>query len=83
MALVCVYPPAHHQLAQDREYTFEPSSKFAIFTWYGCQLSVEGSPKVAYVSDDTPMNSYINTSNQINKMRVRIFIFLSMFDRAT
>ena len=56
------------ELAMDREYTFR-DRKLAIFTWYGCTLEVRGAPEVAYTSDETPMDSYLNIHSQLQRRR--------------
>jgi polyribonucleotide 5'-hydroxyl-kinase len=56
------------ELAIDREYTLR-DQKAAIFSWYGATLQVRGTPEVAYTSDETPMNSYVNIHAQLQKRR--------------
>ncbi|TMW60330.1 hypothetical protein Poli38472_000372 [Pythium oligandrum] len=56
------------ELAIDNEYTLR-DQKAAIFTWYGATLQVTGTPEVAYTSDETPMNSYVNIHAQLQKRR--------------
>lgn len=56
------------ELAIDCEYVFR-DRKLAIFTWYGCSLQVAGAPDVAYTSDETPMNSYLNVHSQLQRRR--------------
>ncbi|KAL3657324.1 hypothetical protein V7S43_017831 [Phytophthora oleae] len=56
------------ELAIDREYTFR-DRKLAIFTWYGCTLEVRGAPEVAYTSEETPMDSYLNIHAQLQRRR--------------
>ncbi|KAI9906177.1 hypothetical protein PsorP6_004749 [Peronosclerospora sorghi] len=56
------------ELAIDREYTFR-DRKLAIFTWYGCTLEVRGTPEVAYSSEETPMDSYLNIHAQLQRRR--------------
>uniref|UniRef100_M4BKZ7 Protein CLP1 homolog n=1 Tax=Hyaloperonospora arabidopsidis (strain Emoy2) TaxID=559515 RepID=M4BKZ7_HYAAE len=56
------------ELAMDREYTFR-DRKLAIFTWYGCTLEVRGAPEVAYTSEETPMDSYLNIHSQLQRRR--------------
>eukprot|EP00644_Phytophthora_capsici_P002039 jgi/Phyca11/530902/estExt2_fgenesh1_pm.C_PHYCAscaffold_840007 len=56
------------ELAIDREYTFR-DRKLAIFTWYGCTLDVRGAPEVAYTSEETPMDSYLNIHSQLQRRR--------------
>ncbi|KAJ0398625.1 hypothetical protein P43SY_007483 [Pythium insidiosum] len=56
------------ELAINNEYTLR-DQKAAIFTWYGATLQVSGTPEVAYTSEETPMNSYINIHAQLQKRR--------------
>eukprot|EP00467_Chlorarachnion_reptans_P012282 CAMPEP_0114524690 /NCGR_PEP_ID=MMETSP0109-20121206/21999_1 /TAXON_ID=29199 /ORGANISM="Chlorarachnion reptans, Strain CCCM449" /LENGTH=419 /DNA_ID=CAMNT_0001706169 /DNA_START=206 /DNA_END=1462 /DNA_ORIENTATION=- len=56
------------ELVEKREYTFS-KCKIAVFTWNGCQLVVKGKCDHSYVSEETPMVSYINTHAAIEEMR--------------
>ncbi|KAF1329876.1 Pre-mrna cleavage complex ii protein clp1, partial [Globisporangium splendens] len=56
------------ELAIDHEYTLR-DKKVAIFTWYGCTLEVQGERDVAYSSEETPMNSYLNIHSQLQRRR--------------
>ena len=56
------------EIAANREYSFQDSN-IAIFTWYGCKLSISSSKAVIYVSEDTPMVSYVNTHMQLEAKR--------------
>ncbi|CEG39014.1 pre-mrna cleavage complex ii protein [Plasmopara halstedii] len=56
------------ELAIDREYLFR-DRKLAIFTWYGCTLKVRGAPEEAYISEETPMDSYLNIHAQLQRRR--------------
>lgn len=56
------------ELAIGREYVFR-DRKLAIFTWYGCALEVRGAPEVAYTSEETPMDSYLNIHAQLQRRR--------------
>ncbi|CAH0520151.1 unnamed protein product [Peronospora belbahrii] len=56
------------ELAIDHTYTF-CDRKLAIFTWYGCTLEVNGMPEVAYTSEETPMDSYLNIHTQVQRRR--------------
>ncbi|RLN84234.1 hypothetical protein BBJ28_00013214 [Nothophytophthora sp. Chile5] len=56
------------ELAIGNEYVFR-DKKLAIFTWYGCTLEVRGAPEVAYTSDETPMDSYLNIHAQLQRRR--------------
>ena len=60
-------------LVGHRLYRWGRDDKIAIFTWYGCRLRVSGLPdggqSHVYVSDETPMVSYINTHAQLDARR--------------
>ncbi len=49
-------------------YTVE-STSIAIFSYHGCKLEIHGTPTSAYVSNDTPMLSYLNVHDGLEKMR--------------
>lgn len=51
--------------------TFPPAHKFAIFTWNGATVEVDGIAEVAYVADETPMVSYVNVHAVLERRRVR------------
>ncbi|XP_010463954.1 PREDICTED: protein CLP1 homolog isoform X2 [Camelina sativa] len=40
--------------------TFPPRLKFAVFTWYGATIEMDGVTETDYTADETPMVSYIN-----------------------
>lgn len=40
--------------------TFPPRLKFAVFTWYGATIEMDGSTELDYTADETPMVSYVN-----------------------
>ncbi|KAG7576018.1 Pre-mRNA cleavage complex subunit Clp1 C-terminal [Arabidopsis thaliana x Arabidopsis arenosa] len=40
--------------------TFPPRMKFAVFTWYGATIEMDGVTETDYTADETPMVSYIN-----------------------
>lgn len=51
--------------------TFQPRSKFAVFTWYAATLEIEGFSETEYTSDDTPMISYVNVHAVLDARRRR------------
>lgn len=57
------------ELAVDKWYKFYGQAQGAVFTWYGCTLQTKGEASVAYVSDETPMTSYINLHAQLESRR--------------
>ncbi|MCO5605129.1 hypothetical protein L7F22_059309 [Adiantum nelumboides] len=50
--------------------TFTAGLKFAIFTWDGATVELEGSAE-AYVADETPMVSYVNVHAILERRRAR------------
>ena len=52
------------------KYRFK-GKNVAVFTWYGCKLETYWSDAAghAYVSDETPMVSYVNTHAQLEARR--------------
>jgi polyribonucleotide 5'-hydroxyl-kinase len=56
------------ELAINKEYNF-CDQKLAVFTWYGCILETKGETDVSYVSDETPMTSYMNLHTQLQLLR--------------
>ncbi|KAF8399416.1 hypothetical protein HHK36_015281 [Tetracentron sinense] len=40
--------------------TFPPRLKFAVFTWYGATIEMDGSTETDYTADETPTVSYVN-----------------------
>ncbi|OWM69762.1 protein CLP1 homolog [Punica granatum] len=40
--------------------TFPPRHKFAVFTWYGATIEMDGETESDYTADETPMVSYVN-----------------------
>ncbi|KAM7268876.1 hypothetical protein ACFE04_011042 [Oxalis oulophora] len=39
---------------------FPPRLKFAVFTWYGATIEMDGTTETDYTADETPMVSYVN-----------------------
>jgi polyribonucleotide 5'-hydroxyl-kinase len=59
------------ELVCGNRYVFGPGSKFAVFSWYGCTVSVTGTPEIAYVAKETPMVVYLNTHAALETLRKR------------
>ncbi|KAF3088250.1 Cleavage polyadenylation factor subunit clp1 [Orbilia oligospora] len=57
------------ELSKGLPYTFT-CCKSAIYTWTGCSLSIEGSPSVEYIAEETPMTTYLNLHIALEKLRV-------------
>ncbi|KAH9567043.1 hypothetical protein CY35_03G009100 [Sphagnum magellanicum] len=51
--------------------SFPPAFKFAVFTWHGATIELDGVSEVAYVADETPMVSYINVHAVLERRRQR------------
>lgn len=49
--------------------TFPAAHKFAVFTWHGCTIELDGISEVAYVADETPMVSYVNVHAVLERRR--------------
>ncbi|KAK9698377.1 hypothetical protein RND81_08G100100 [Saponaria officinalis] len=51
---------------------FPPRLKFAIFTWHGATIEMDGGPDLSdYVADETPMISYVNVHAILDARRSR------------
>ncbi|KAK6345892.1 Cleavage polyadenylation factor subunit clp1 [Orbilia blumenaviensis] len=57
------------ELSKGLPYTFT-CCKSAIYTWTGCSLSIEGTPSVEYIAEETPMATYLNLHVALEKLRV-------------
>ena len=57
------------ELLIDKQYIFNKSQKFALYTYHGCTLSIHGLPASIYTSSESPMNSYINTHSALQQLR--------------
>ncbi|KAF4376645.1 hypothetical protein F8388_025516 [Cannabis sativa] len=51
--------------------TFPPRLKFAVFTWYGATIEMDGSTETDYTADETPMISYVNVHAILDGRRNR------------
>ncbi|KAG0600344.1 hypothetical protein M758_11G026100 [Ceratodon purpureus] len=60
--------------------TFPAAHKFAVFTWHGCTIELDGVSEVAYVADETPMVSYVNVHAVLERRRRRAKESLSSSD---
>ena len=56
------------EMALGKEYAFLDEN-FAIFSWYGCTVETIGNNEGCYLSDTTPMVSYVNTHIQLEARR--------------
>ena len=41
----------------------------AVYTWHGCQVTLQGQTEVAYTSNDSPMIIYLNNHVALEQMR--------------
>ncbi|KAJ4902663.1 Protein CLP1-like protein 5 [Raphanus sativus] len=60
------------ELPQNIWLTFPPLQRFAVFTWYGATLEIDGVTKTDTISDETPMISYLNVHNSLQIQRHRV-----------
>ncbi|KAJ8774949.1 hypothetical protein K2173_019953 [Erythroxylum novogranatense] len=51
--------------------SFPPRLKFAVFTWYGATIEMDGSTETDYTADETPMVSYVNVHAILDARRNR------------
>merc|ERR1719400_1394561 len=52
------------------KYQFQRGAKFAVFTFQGCRVQVQGSMEVEpYTSKETPMLMYLNTHAALEQLR--------------
>ncbi|MCL7022590.1 hypothetical protein MKW94_021063 [Papaver nudicaule] len=51
--------------------TFHPRLKFAVFTWYGATLEMDGTTETDYTADETPMITYVNVHAVLEGRRKR------------
>ncbi|KZV36517.1 hypothetical protein F511_15688 [Dorcoceras hygrometricum] len=51
--------------------TYPPRLKFAIFSWYGATIEMDGSTETDYTADETPMISYVNVHAVVDARRTR------------
>ncbi|XP_010256382.1 PREDICTED: protein CLP1 homolog [Nelumbo nucifera] len=50
---------------------FPPRHKFAVFTWYGATIEMDGTTETDYTADETPMVSYVNVHAVLDGRRNR------------
>ncbi|PIA62507.1 hypothetical protein AQUCO_00200490v1 [Aquilegia coerulea] len=48
-----------------------PNLKFAVFTWYGATIEMDGATETDYTADETPMISYVNVHAVLEGRRNR------------
>lgn len=57
-------------LVEGKTYSWGQGDKLAVFSWYGCKLKVSAlKDSMVYISDKTPMLSYVNTHAQLEARR--------------
>ncbi|KAH0885805.1 hypothetical protein HID58_061901 [Brassica napus] len=52
--------------------TFPPLQQFAVFTWYGATLEIDGVTETDNTSVETPMVSYLSVHNSLQVQRHRV-----------
>ncbi|CAA6672592.1 unnamed protein product [Spirodela intermedia] len=58
------------ELPPENWLSFPPSHKFAVFTWHGATIELDGKSEL-YVADETPMVSYVNVHAILEGRRAR------------
>ncbi|GAU12110.1 hypothetical protein TSUD_00760 [Trifolium subterraneum] len=51
--------------------SFPPRLKFAVFTWHGATIEMDGATETDYTADETPMVSYVNVHAILEGRRSR------------
>merc|ERR1719397_1049165 len=58
------------EMVAHNKYQFQRGAKFAVFTFQGCRVQVQGSMEVEpYTSKETPMLMYLNTHAALEQLR--------------
>ncbi|WCJ42457.1 hypothetical protein M5689_023265 [Euphorbia peplus] len=60
------------ELPPEMWLTFPPRLKFAVFTWYGATIEMDGPTETDYTADETPMVSYVNVHAVLEGRRNRV-----------
>jgi len=60
------------EMVVNTKYQFTSGSKFAVFTFQGCSVQVQGKMEVdPYTSKETPMMMYLNTHAALEQLRIK------------
>ncbi|CAI0453508.1 unnamed protein product [Linum tenue] len=59
------------ELPREIWLTFPPRLKFAVFTWYGATIELDGATETDYTADETPMVSYVNVHAILEGRRIQ------------
>ncbi|XVF60476.1 hypothetical protein PTKIN_Ptkin08bG0050200 [Pterospermum kingtungense] len=59
------------EVAPEMWLAFPPRLKFAVFTWYGATIEMDGPTETDYTADETPMVSYVNVHAVLEGRRNR------------
>ncbi|KAF5749022.1 hypothetical protein HS088_TW04G00983 [Tripterygium wilfordii] len=59
------------ELAPEIWLTFPPRLKFAVFSWFGATIEMDGATETDYTADETPMVSYVNVHAVLDGRRNR------------
>ncbi|XP_058187169.1 protein CLP1 homolog [Rhododendron vialii] len=59
------------EIAPEIWLSFPPGLKFAVFSWYGATIEMDGATETDYTADETPMISYVNVHAVLEGRRNR------------
>ncbi|GAB2237520.1 hypothetical protein Droror1_Dr00015422 [Drosera rotundifolia] len=59
------------EIPPDIWLNFPPRLKFAVFTWYGATIEMDGAAETDYTADETPMINYVNVHAVLEARRNR------------
>ncbi|CAL5325119.1 unnamed protein product [Camellia sinensis] len=59
------------EIASEFWLTFPPRLKFAVYTWYGATVEMDGTTETDNTADETPMISYVNVHAVLEGRRNR------------
>jgi polyribonucleotide 5'-hydroxyl-kinase len=58
------------ELANAEDKTYKVSNcRLALFTWHGCEISVNGVVSHIYTGTETPYPTYVNLHTQLERLR--------------
>ncbi|CAD5333521.1 unnamed protein product [Arabidopsis thaliana] len=61
-----------YELPHEVWITFPPLMTFAVFTWYGATIEIDGITGNEYISCETPMVNYLGLHNSLQVQRHRV-----------
>ncbi|TIC33855.1 hypothetical protein E3Q10_00581 [Wallemia mellicola] len=59
------------ELSLDKWTTLKDELKCSIYTWIGCTLEIKGQSLVEYISNETPLISYLNLHLAFEQQRIK------------